>query len=122
MNATHLATYKKEYAKVRSIILDGFKDHIVPHISELDMTKKMWDTILNQYQNTTTNRKMILREKLKNTQINQGKDVTSYLTWLKLVKDEFAGVGDSPGDDELVRIALNGFTKKWNIFVKVISG
>ena len=52
---------------MRRIILDGAKDHIVPHISKLDIAKKMWDVILNLYQNATTNRKMIFREKLKNT-------------------------------------------------------
>ena len=46
--ATQLSTYKKEDAKARRIILDGVKDHIVPHISELD-TAKMWDAILNLY-------------------------------------------------------------------------
>ena len=54
---------------------------------------------------------MILREMLKNTQMNQGEDAASYLTRLRLVKDELAIVGDSPNDDELVRITLNGFIK-----------
>jgi hypothetical protein len=121
-DATQLATYKKNDAKARRIILDGVKDHIVPHIAELDTAKKKWDAILNLYQNATTNRKMILREKLKNTRMNQGEDVTSYLTRPKLVKDELAVVGDSPSDDELVRIALNGFTKQWGVFVQVVSG
>ena len=48
-DVTQLATYKKDDAKVRRIILDGVKDHIVPHISELDTMKKMWDAILNLY-------------------------------------------------------------------------
>ena len=121
-DATQLATYKKDDAKARRIILDGVKDHIVPHIVELDTAKKMWDDILSLYQNATTNRKMILREKLKNTRMNQGEDVTSYLTRLRLVKDELAAIGDSPSDDELVQIALNGFTKQWGVFVQVVSG
>ena len=41
-NAIQLPTYKNDDAKVRRIILDGFKDHIVPHIVELDTMKKMW--------------------------------------------------------------------------------
>ena len=65
--ATQLATYRKDDAKARRIILDGVKDHVVPHISELDAAKKMWDAILNLYQNVITNRKMIVREKLKST-------------------------------------------------------
>ena len=69
-DATQLAAYKEDDAKARRIILDGVEDHIVPHISELDTAKKMWDAILNLYQNATTNKKMILREKLKNTWMN----------------------------------------------------
>ena len=107
-DATQLATYKKEAGR---IILDGVKDHIFSHISELDTTKKMRDAILNLYQKATTNRKMILREKLKNTRMNQGENITSYLSRLRLVKDKLAAIGDSPSDDELVRIALNGFSK-----------
>ena len=77
----------------------------------------MWDAIMNIHQNANTNKKIILKEKLKNTWMNQGEDVTSYLTRLKIFKDKLATVGDSPSDDELVRIALNGFSKKWSIFV-----
>jgi hypothetical protein len=48
-DTTLLAEYKKDDAKARRIILDGVKDHIVPHIAELDTAKKMWDAILNLY-------------------------------------------------------------------------
>lgn len=54
--------------------------------------------------------------------MNKGEDVTCYLTRLRLVKDELAIVGDKPDDDELVRIALNGFSKQWDVFVQVING
>ena len=69
-DATQLVAYKKDIAKARRIILDHVNDHIVPHISGLDMAKKIWDTILNMYQNATTNRKMILKKKLNNTRMN----------------------------------------------------
>lgn len=110
-DATQLVAYKKNYAKPRRMILDAVKDHIVPHILELDMVKKMQDAILNLYQNATTNMKMILREKLKNTQMNQGKDVTSYLTRVRLFNDDLGVFGDISSDDELVRLVLTKFTK-----------
>ncbi|KAH9291810.1 hypothetical protein KI387_043003, partial [Taxus chinensis] len=62
------------------------------------------------------------QRKVEEYRMNKGEDVTSYLTRLRLVKDELAVVGDSPSDDELVRIALNGFTKQWDVFVQVVSG
>lgn len=87
IDPTQLLAYMKEDAKARMLILDGVKDHIIPHMTKLDTTK-MCDVILNLYQNATTNQKLILREKLRNTQMNKGEDVTSYLTRLRLVKDE----------------------------------
>lgn len=48
-NAAKLLAYRKEDAKARQIILDRVKDHIVPHIEDLDTTKKMWDAILNLF-------------------------------------------------------------------------
>ena len=54
--------------------------------------------------------------------MNQGEDITSYLTRLRLVKDELVVVNDSPSDDKLARIALNGFTKQQSVFVQVVSG
>ena len=50
------------------------------------------------------------------------REAKEYLTRLRLVKDELASIGDSLSDDKLVRIALNGFTKKWSVFVQVVSG
>lgn len=48
-NPQQLSMYKKKDAKARRIILDGIKDHIVPHIAKLDTTKKTWDTVMNLY-------------------------------------------------------------------------
>lgn len=83
-------------------MLDGVKGHMVSHIAEWDTLKKMWDAVLNLYHNSTTNKKLILKEKLRNTWTNKGVDVVSYLTRLRLVKDELVVVGDKLNDDELV--------------------
>ena len=64
-NPRQPTTYRKENAKAKRIILNGVKDHIATHIAEKDTTKEMWDTIVNLYQNPTKNRKMILKEKMR---------------------------------------------------------
>jgi hypothetical protein len=38
------------------------------------------------------------------------------------VKDELVAVGDVILDSELVRIALKGFTKEWEVFMKCVVG
>ena len=68
------------------------------------------------------NWKMALKDKLHDTKMGKGESVSSYLTWVAQVKDELAAVGEVISDLELVRIALKGFTKEWEVFVKCVVG
>ena len=63
---------------------------------------------------------MVLREKLKSTQMNKGENMVSYLTRITQVRDELGVVGEKVVDVELVCIALNGVTKPWTIFVESV--
>ena len=63
---------------------------------------------------------MVLKEKLRNTKMGKGESVSSYLTKLRQMKDELTTVGESVDGTELVRIALNGFSKSWDVFVRGI--
>ena len=47
-------------ARVKSIILDGVKDHVVPHISEKDTTNEMWEALKKLYQHNSVQRRMLL--------------------------------------------------------------
>jgi hypothetical protein len=44
--------------------------------------------------------------------------VSSYITRITQVHDELGVVGEVISDGEMVRTALNGFSEKWNTFVK----
>lgn len=77
----------------------------------------MWDVILKLYQDPSENRKMILREKLRITKMRKGENITSYLTRVQSVCDELAVGGEKPKDNELVRVAINEFTKEWATFI-----
>jgi len=61
--------YKETMAKAKCIILDGVKDHVVPHIAEKETTKEMWDTLKTLYQHTSMQRKMLLENKLRSYQM-----------------------------------------------------
>lgn len=62
------------------IILDGVKDHLVPHLAEKKTTKEMWDTLNNLYEAKSENRKMALCEKLHSVKMEKDESVASYLT------------------------------------------
>jgi hypothetical protein len=61
---------------------------------------------------------MVLREKLRNIKMTETEKVSSYLTRITQVHDELGVVGEVITDGELVRTTLNGFSEKWNTFVK----
>jgi hypothetical protein len=54
---------------------------------------------------------MALKAKLHDTKMGKEESVSSSLTRVTQVKDELVAVGEVVSDFELVRIALNGFTK-----------
>jgi len=41
--------YEKAMARAKSIILDGVKDHVVPHIVEKETTNEMWEALKKLY-------------------------------------------------------------------------
>ena len=61
---------------------------------------------------------MVLQERMCTTRMAKGEGVVPYLTRLTQIRDELVVVGSKTEDEELVQIALNGFAKPWDTFVK----
>jgi hypothetical protein len=105
--------------KSRRIILDAVRDRLIPHISEKS-TREMFAALTNLFQRNNTNRKMVLREKLKDTNMTKLDTMTSYLTNITQVHDQLETIGEVVSDEELVRMDLNGFSNPWAPFIKGI--
>jgi hypothetical protein len=106
-----LDLHEVKEAKSQRLILDGVKDHLIPHLVEKKTAKEMWNALKNLYEAKNENRKM-----------GKGESVASYLTRVAQVKDELATIGEVISNSKLVRIALKGFTKEWEVFVKCVVG
>ena len=117
-----LDLHEVKEARAQRIILDGVKDHLIPHLTEKTIAKEMWDTLKGLYEAKNENRIMALKDKLRATKMVKGEDVASYLTRVAQVKDELPAVSEVIADSQLVRIALKGFTKEWDVFVKCVVG
>ena len=122
INLVSLHLHETKEAKAQRIILDGAKDHLIPHLAEKKTAKEMWDALKNLFEAKNENRKMALKAKLHDTKMGKEESVSSYLTRVAQVKYEMAFVGEFITDSELVRIALNGFTKEWEVFMKCVVG
>jgi len=66
-DADPLKKYKTEMAKVKRMILDGVKDHVVCHVASRGIAKEMWDALATLYQGSSEQRKMHLEQKLRST-------------------------------------------------------
>jgi hypothetical protein len=120
MDPKDLAAHELKDVKARRIILDAVKDHLIPHISEKKLAREMFVALTNLFQSSNTNKKMLLREKLRDTKMIKSNTVTNYLTKITQVHDQLAVVGEVMSEEELVRMALNGFSKPWAPFIKGI--
>ena len=62
--------------RARLIILDGVKDHLIPHLFGKNTTHEMWMDLQNLFQNKNENLVLVLEDKLKSTKMLQGEGVT----------------------------------------------
>ena len=63
------ANHKKNMIRAKKIIADSIKDNLIPHVSSLNTPKKMFNALTKLFEGKNINRKMTLRNKLKNVNI-----------------------------------------------------
>eukprot|EP00253_Pinus_taeda_P030320 PITA_30320 len=117
VDPVQLAKFNKKNAKAKNLILEGIKDHVIPHVRGKTYAHEMWTTLTSVYQSSNENIKMVLKEKLKAIKMAKADSATTYLTKITSVRDELAVVGETIAHTELVRISLNGLPKTWENFV-----
>jgi hypothetical protein len=54
-----LAAHNNKYVKARRIIVDGVKDHVIPHLSGKKTIKDIWEALVKLYQ--SDNQSALLR-------------------------------------------------------------
>jgi hypothetical protein len=89
-----LDVHEMREAKTQRIILDGVRDHLIPHLAEKKITNEMWVALKGLYEAKNENRKMALWDKLHGARMVKGESVATYLTRVAQVKDELTAVGE----------------------------
>ena len=79
--------YEEAMARAKSIILDGVKDHVVPHITEKETTFEMWEALKKLYQHTSMQRRMLLENQLRSYQMKKGESIDTFLGGLNEICD-----------------------------------
>ena len=82
-NPADLEVHQKKEIKFEWLLLDSVKDHLIPHLSEKNITKEMFDVLVGLFHRTNMNRKMVLRNRLRSMQLSISNNVTSYFMRIK---------------------------------------
>jgi hypothetical protein len=70
--------FKDNDINAMSIIVDSVKDHLIPYISNLDSSKKMYDALTNLFAVKNIGQVMSLKNELRDTKMTKDDTVASY--------------------------------------------
>ena len=98
--------WQKKTAKCQSILLEGMKDHIVSSLHGKASPYLMWKALTDLFQRKSDQRKLALKDKLRNIKCEKGDSMPKYLTKFTQCRDELGCVGVTVDDEDLVSLAL----------------
>jgi hypothetical protein len=108
--------FKDSDINAMSIIVDSVKNHLIPYISHLDSSKKMYDALTNLFSFRNIGQVMILKNELRDMKMNDDENITSYFVRISQLRDQLQAIEEIISEKELVNIVLNGLPKTWDSF------
>jgi hypothetical protein len=116
-NVAAMEKFKDVDINAMSIIVDSIKDHLIPYISHLDSSKKMYDALTNLFSIRNIGQVMSLKNELRDMKMNDDDSITSYFVRISQLRDQLQAIEEITLEKELVNIVLNGLPKTWDAFV-----
>jgi hypothetical protein len=77
-NVAAMEKFKDIDINAMSVILDSIKYHLIPYISHLDSSKKMYDALMNLFTVRNIGQVMSLKNELHDMKMNDDDSITSY--------------------------------------------
>jgi len=121
-NAAHVEAWQKKTTKCRRILLEGVKDHIVSNLHGKASPYLMWKALTDLFQSKSDQRKLALKDKLRNIKCEKGDSMPKYLTKFTQCQDELGSVGVTVDDEDLVSLDLLGLPKSWHSYQDSVNG
>jgi hypothetical protein len=115
-NIAAMEKFKDVDINAMSIIVDSIKDHLIPYISHLDLSKKMYDALTNLFSVRNIGQVMSLKNELRDMKMNDDDSITSYFVRISQLRDQLQAIEEITSEKELVNIVLNGLPKTWDAF------
>ena len=78
--------YKKGESREKKIIFDGLQDHLLAYAGNLRKSKDIYYKIVSMYEIKNLNEIITLKYKVKETKMNKGEVVQSYIIRISLLR------------------------------------
>jgi hypothetical protein len=108
---------KDSHINAMSIIVYSIKYHLIPYISHLDSSKKMYDALTNLFSIRNIGQIMSLKNELCHMKMNDDDNITSYFVRISQLRYQLQAIEEIISEKELVIIVLNGLPETWDAFV-----
>jgi hypothetical protein len=122
IDTTNLNAWKNKVVKVRRILLEGVRDHIVSSLHRKTTPYAMWKVLTDLFQNNSNHRKLALKDNLRKIKMEKGDIIPKYLTKFVQCRDELGSVGITVTADDLVSLELLGIPKSWHSYLDSVNG
>jgi putative lipoic acid-binding regulatory protein len=110
-NVAIMEKFKDGDINAMSIIVDLVKDHLIPYISHLDSSKKIYNALTNLFSVRNIGQVMSLKNELRDMKMNDDDIITSYFVRISQLRDQLQAIEEIISKKELVNIVLDGLPK-----------
>ena len=115
-NVAIMDKFKDNDINAMSIIVDSVKYHLIPYISHLDSSKKMYDALTSLFSIRNIGQIMSLKNEIPHMKMNDDDNITSYFVIISQLRDQVQATEEFFSEKELVNVVLNGLPKTWDAF------
>jgi hypothetical protein len=91
-NVAAMEKFKDVDINSMSIIVDSIKDHLIPYISHLDSSKKMYDALTHLFSVRNIGQVMSLKNELRDMKMNYDDSITSYFVRISQLRDQLQAI------------------------------
>eukprot|EP00253_Pinus_taeda_P005175 PITA_05175 len=100
-DAAEVEAWQKKTKKCRRILLEDVKDHIVSSLHGKASPYLMWKALKDLLQSKSDQRKLALKDKLRNIKCEKGDSMPKFLKKFTQCGDELGSVGVTVNDEDL---------------------
>jgi hypothetical protein len=115
-NVAAMEKFKDVHINAMSIIVDSIKYLLIPYISHIYSSKKMYHALTNLFSVRNIGQVMSLKNELCDMKMNDDDRITSYFVRISQLRDQLQAIEEITSKKELMNIVLNGLPKTWDAF------